>query len=56
MDGGGDAGNLLHLARANQRCRIGMRAALQDFGRRHGPGACRKLAEFGQGFFGVQFG
>ncbi len=50
------AGNLLHLAGADQGGRIGPRAPLQQLGRNLTARAPNQVAEFGERFFGVQTG
>ena len=50
----GDAGNLLHLAGANQPSRIRPRAPLEQLGSHHSAGACHQFAKFSKRFLCVQ--
>ena len=52
--GGGDPRNLLNLARANQRGRIGARAPLHQFRRDFAAGAAHQFAKFSQRLVGIQ--
>ena len=54
--GRSDAGDLLDLARADQRGRVKPGASLHDLGNYHSTGARNQLAELGKRFFSVQFG
>lgn len=50
----GDARNLLNLARANQRRRVGLRPPLQDLGGNFATGARYQLAKLCQRLLGIQ--
>ncbi len=54
LRGSGDAGDLLHFAGADQRGRIGPRAALHQLGSHLAAGARYQLAKLGQRLFGIQ--
>jgi hypothetical protein len=56
VGGGGDGGDLLDFAGADERSGIGARAALNEFGSNLATGAQEQLAKFGERFLGVETG